>query len=206
MLKKIIILSIVTAVVLIGVENLIAQEQTDTPQQEPRPRRMQGPRQGQRGRIERPRGQQAENEAQAKLAEAMRMKRRQEALKKEKQQEAARKKAEVMRMKRQQGTAQEGAPQGRMGRSQQSRPARNKPMQQMFGGRGRGFQGRGMGGWNRRYQCEGLCPCCQRGMCPWYEGFSGRGMMGQGGRGFQGRGMMGRGGPGFRGRGMMGRG
>ncbi len=184
MLKKIITLSIVTVILLIGVENVIAQEGTDVPEQKSRRRQGQEGRPRQRGRAQQFSGQQEkDSESQAKRTEID-------------------KKIEAMRKNRQQALAQKGTPRGRVGRrQQQTRPGRNQPMQQMFGGRGPGFQGRGMGGWNRGYQCGGLCPCCQRGMCPWYEGFSGRGMGGRG-RGFRGRGMMGRGGQGFQGRGM----
>ena len=188
MLKKIITLSIVTAIVLIGVENVIAQEGTDVPEQMQRRRQGQEGRPGQRDRAPQFRRQQEDREAPAKGAETD-------------------KKIEAVRMKRQQTLAQKGTPRDRMGRrSQQSRSGRNQPMQQMFGRRARGLQGRGIGGWNRRYQCEGLCPWCQRSMGGWGRGFQGRGMMSRGGPGFRGRGMMGRGGQGFQGRGMMGRG
>ncbi|MBC8471653.1 MAG: hypothetical protein H8D56_19500, partial [Planctomycetes bacterium] len=185
MLKKIITLSIVTAILLIGVENIIAQEGTDNPEQGQRRRQGQEGRAGQRGRAQQFRGQQEkDSESPAKGAETDR-------------------KIGAMEKKRQKALTQKGTPRDRVGRrSQQSRPWRNQPMQRMFGGRGRGFQGRGMGGWNRRYQYEGLCPCCQRFMGGMGRSFQGRGMMGQGGPGFQGRGMMGQGGPGFQGRGM----
>ena len=134
MLKKIITLSIVTAVVLIGVENLIAQEQTDTPRQQPRRRQGQEGLPGQRGRAQQFSGQQEkDSESQAKRTEAMR-----------KRAEAAGKKAEAMQQKRQKETAQKGAPQGRMGRSQQSRPGRNQPMQRMTGRRNQRLKGRGI--------------------------------------------------------------
>ena len=189
MLKRIITLSILIAVVLIGVENVIAQERTDVPEQRPRRRQDQEGRPGQMDRVQQFSGQQEkDSESQAKDAETD-------------------KKIEAMRKKRQQALVQKGTPRDRVvRRPQKSRLWRNQPVRQMFGRWGRGLQGKGIGGWNRRYQWEGLCPCYQRGMCPWYEGFSGRGMMGRGGPGFRGRGIMGRGDPGFRGRGMMGRG
>jgi hypothetical protein len=199
MLKKIITLSIVTAVLLIGVENSIAQEGTGNPEQGQRRRQGQEGRPGQRGREQHFRGrQEKDSESPAKGV-------------------VAEKKIEAMRKKRQQALESKGTPRNRdrMGRrSQQSRPGRNQPMQRMFGGRGRSFQGRGIGRRGQRYQCEGLCPCCQRGMSGMGRGFQGRGMMGRGGKGFQGRGgkgfqgrgMMGQGGPGYRGRGMMGHG
>ncbi len=143
MLKKIITLSIVTVVVLIGVENLIAQEGTDEPQTEPRQRQVQEGRQRQRGQTEQPRRQQVDGEAQAKRAEAMQMKRLQEALQKKRQQEAAKKaetlggrvQRELLQKKRQQEAAKKGAPKGRISREpQQTRPGQNRPMQQMFGG------------------------------------------------------------------------
>jgi hypothetical protein len=188
MLKKIITLSIITAVVLIGVENVIARERTDVPEQRPRRRQGQEGRPGQRGRAQQFRGRQSNNEAPAKGAETD-------------------KKIEAMRKKRQQALEQKGTPRDRVGRrSQRSRPGRNQLMQQMFGGRARGLRGRGIGGWSRRYQCEVLCPWRQRSMGGRGRGFQGRGMMGRGGWSFQGRGMMGRGGQDFLGRGMMGRG
>ena len=142
MFKKIITLSVVAVVVLIGVENLIAQEGTDEPQTEPRRRQVQEGRQRQRSRIEQPRRQQVDSEAQAKRAEAMRMKRRQEALQKKRQQEAAKKaetlrgrvQRELLQKKRQQEAAKKGAPRSRISREpQQTRPGQNRPMQQMFG-------------------------------------------------------------------------
>jgi hypothetical protein len=196
MLKKIITLSIVTAVMLIGIENLIAQEQTDAPRQQPRRRQGQEGRPGQKDPARQFRGQQSNSEAPAKGA-------------------SVDKKIGAMRKKRQQALKQKGTPRDKVGRkSKQLRPWRNQPKRRMFGRRGRDLQGRGYGGWNRCYQCENLCPCCQRSMRGQGRGFQGRGgsgfqgrgMMGRGGPGFQGRGMMGRGGPGFQGRGMMGRG
>ncbi|MDT8299971.1 MAG: hypothetical protein RQ760_00715, partial [Sedimentisphaerales bacterium] len=188
MFKKIITLSIVTAVLLIGIENSIAQEETGNPEQGQRRRQGQAGRPSQRGRAQQFRGQQeqdSDSPAKGVVAE---------------------KKIEAMRKNRRQALESKGTPgnRDRMGRrSQQSRPWRNKRMQRMFGGRGRGFQGRGIGRMGRGFQCPGLCPFCQRGMSGMRRGFQGRGMMGQGGPGFQGRGMMGQGGPGFQGRGMM---
>ena len=214
MLKKVITLSIVTAVLLIGVENSIAQEGTGDPEQGRRRRQDQEGRPGQRGRAQQFREQQEkDSNSQANRTEAMR--KRQEAARKiteamrQKAQQEAKKKIEAMRKKRQQALAQKGTPgsRGRMGRrSQQFYPWRNQPMQRMFGARERGFQSRGNVRRGRRFQCESLCPCCQRSMAGRWRGFQGRGMMGRGGPGFQGRGMMGQGGAGFRGRGMMDRG
>lgn len=184
MLKKIITLGVVTAVVLIGIENVIAQEGTDVPEQIPRSRQGREGRPRQRSLTRQFSGQQQkDSEALVKGAETDRN-------------------IEAMRKKRQQMLEQKGTRRERMGRRlQQTRPRRNQPMPRMFGGRRRGFQGRAMGGWRRGYQCVGLCPCCQIGMCPWYGDFSGRGI---GGRvqSFRGRGMIGRGNRGFQGRGM----
>ncbi len=237
MLRKIITLSIVTVVVLIGVENLIAQEGAGEPQTEPRQRQVpvsawlrkashdgQEGRQRQRGRIEQPRRQQVDSEAQAKRAEAMRMKRRQEALQKKRQQSRkGRLPAEA---------AKKGAPKGRISREpQQTRRGQNRPMQPMFGGwldeltkayrdndrkkmgqllrkmqqaratagqRGPGFRGRDIMGRGGR----GFPP---RGMGGWGRGYPGGGIMNRGGRGFQDGGMGGWG-RGFQGRDIMSRG
>ena len=73
MLKKIITLSIVTAVLLIGVENIIAQEGTGNPEQGQRRRQAQEGRAGQRGREQQFSGQQEKNsEKKAKGVEANR--------------------------------------------------------------------------------------------------------------------------------------
>ncbi len=208
MLRKIIALSVISVVVLVGVENLIAQEGTEEPQAEPTQR--------QRGRMERPRRRQVDSETRAgRRAEAMRERRQQEGADK----------IEAMKKKSQQEAPWEGTPRGRMNRGpQQSRRGPNPPVPQMFGrwyrgwqGRGRrvwgpGLQGRGLGRWGRDYWAQGICPYCQRGICPWYQVFQGRGRgawgrgwqgrgMGVWGRGFQGRGMGGWG-RGFQGRGM----
>jgi len=193
MLRKIITLSIITAVVLIGVENLIAQEATDKSQTEPGQR--------QRGRVEQFRGQQMDSETRAgRRTEAMRGRRRQEGADK----------IEAMKKERRQEAAQKGTPRGRVGRRpQRTRPGQNRPMQQMLGrwnrgrqGRGmgrwgRGVQGRGMGRWGRGFQGRGMGGWGRglqgRGICPWGRGFQGRGMMGGVDRGFQGRGMSRRG-------------
>ncbi len=219
MLKKIITLSIVTVVVLIGVGNLIAQEGTGEPQTEPRQRRVQEGRQRQRGRIEQPRRQQVDNEAQAKRAEAMRMKRRQEALQKKIQQEAAKKaealrgrvQRELLQKKRQQEAAKKGAPKGRISRGpQQTRRGQNLPMQQMFGRwldeltkAYRDNDRKKMGQLLRKMQ-QARATAGQRGpgfqsrgMGGWGRDFQGRGMMGRGGRGFQDRRMGRRPGPRF---------
>jgi len=122
-------LSIITAVVLIGVEKLIAQEGTDEPQTEPGQRQVQEYRPRQRGRMERPRRQQVDSEERAGRAEAMRERRKQEGadkievMRKNRQQEA-------LQRNRRQETAQKGAPNGRISREpQQSRPGQNLPMQ-----------------------------------------------------------------------------
>lgn len=230
MLKKIVTLSIVIVVVLIGVENLIAQEGTGEPQTEPRQRQVQEGRQRQRGRTEQPRRQQVDSEAQAKRAEAMRMKRLQEALQKKRQQEAAKKagtlrervQRELLQKKWQQSrkgrlpaeAAKKGAPKGRISREpQQTRPGQNRPMQQMFGRyldeltkAYRDNDRKKMGQLLRKMQQlrqklqQARATAGQRG-----PGFRGRDIMGRGGRGFPPRGMGGWG-RGYPGGGIMSRG
>ena len=205
MLKKIITLSIVAVVVLIGVENLVAQEGTDRPKADPGQEQVLEGQQRQRDRAQQFRRRRADSEVESTPAEAMRKRRQQEALqalqrkwqqeaaknaealRKERQQEAAKKieaiqkkrQQEALKKKRQQEAAKKGAPRGRMSREpQQPRPGQNLPMQQMFGRWNRGWQGRGMGRWGRGFQ--------GRGIGRWGQG---RGMTGGWGRGFQGRGM-----------------
>ncbi len=194
MLKKI-VLSIAAIVVLIGAENLIAQERRGSPKAKPKQKQVL------RGR------QRASREAVRERADQVQQQRA--------RREARRKRMENLRDKPQPirpGQDQPGLPQGGVsaqpgqmfGRwlnelTEAYRANDREKMGQLLRKmhqlrqewreiRGRGFQGRGIRRWGRGWQGRGIG---RRGQI-----FQGRGMLGRWGRGFQGRGI-GRPGPGM---------
>jgi len=174
MLKKI-MLGIVATVMLIGGENLISQETQDRPKEEAKQEQPQEGRQRQKGRARQPRRQRADREAVREGTENLRG-----------EPEPVRPGQEKLAQPRQMfgryldelTKAYRANDREKMGQLLRKMHQLRQKWQRV---RGLGFQGRGMfGGWGRGWQ--------GRGIGGWGQGFQGRGMMGEWGRGFQGRG------------------